>query len=130
MNNINNEKKILIIEDNDVLRNMLQSWLVDLFPECHIQSAPSGEAGLSYMNLIKPDLVIVDIKLPGINGIDVTKNIKASGFNVEVIVLSIFDSINYQNDAYAAGAKYFINKKDMHIRLPLEIQSILNLKRN
>jgi len=130
MNKISHQKQILIIEDNDTLRNLLFSWLTELLPECEIHTAPTGKRGLNYAKLIKPEIVVVDIKLPDIDGIQVTKEIKKYEFKTDVIVLTIFDGINYQRDAYNAGAKSFVYKKDIYIKLPLEIISILDLQRN
>ena len=130
MNKIDHQKKILIIEDNDTLRNLLYSWLTELLPECDFHIVQTGEKGLAYAKLVKPHIVVVDIKLPGMDGLQVTKEIKKYDCECEVIVLTIFDGINYQRDAYNAGARSFINKKDMHIKLPLEIISILELQRD
>jgi DNA-binding NarL/FixJ family response regulator len=129
MRKSNLQNKILIIEDNYTLRDLLHSWLNELMPDCDTYKTSTGEDGLEIIKTLKPDIVIVDIKLPGINGIDVTRMIKNNKDNTEVIVLTICEGINYQNDAYAAGANTFINKKEMHIKLPSAIRSILKDKK-
>ena len=114
-------RKILIVEDNNTLRDMLYSWLNELYPDCKIYLSASGEDGLVMSKIVEPDIMIVDIKLPGINGLEVTRNIKES-INAKVIILTMMEGMNYQNDAYAAGAELFINKKEMHTKLPGAIQ--------
>ena len=124
----NVQHKILIIEDNYTLRDLLQSWLNELMPDCDIYKTSTGEEGIAKIKTLKPDIVVVDIKLPGIDGLEVTRMIKNNGNETEVIVLTICEGVNYQNDAYAAGAKIFINKKEMHIKLPSAIRSIIETK--
>ena len=128
MGKSNEKNTILIIEDNYTLRDLLQSWLNELMPDCDIYKTSTGEEGLEKTKILKPDIVVVDIKLPGINGIEVTKIIKENMADTEIIVLTICEGVNYQNDAYAAGANTFINKKEMHLRLPLVIRSIFESK--
>jgi CheY-like chemotaxis protein len=129
MSERNEQNKILIIEDNSILRDLLRSWLNELMPDCDIYLTSNGEDGLEQTKILKPDIVVVDIKLPGINGLEVTRIIKNNLDKTEVIVLTIYEGVNYKNDAYAAGAALFINKREMHLKLPGAIQSILSAKK-
>lgn len=117
--------KFLIIEDHTALRRSLIFWLSSLFPRSEILEADSGERGLELAESESPDIVIVDIGLPGINGINVTQSIKKKNMKIEVIILTILDGIDYQTDALKAGADSFINKKDMNFLLPNAIRSIV-----
>lgn len=125
MKKVKAQRKILIVEDNHTLRDMLYSWLNELHPDCKIYLSASGEDGMVMSKIVEPDIMIVDIKLPGINGLEVTRNIKGS-INTKVIILTMMEGVNYQNDAYAAGAELFINKKEMHLKLPEAIQFLFN----
>jgi DNA-binding NarL/FixJ family response regulator len=123
-----NNKKILIIEDHDTLRSSLHSWLMELFPGTEIYQAATGEDGLSIAFSVNPDIAIIDICLPGIDGIEVTKLIKKAKLKTNIIILTILNEFDYQNDSYKTGANAFIYKKDMYSKLPTIIQSLLNLK--
>ena len=130
MKQITSDKKILIIEDHNTLRSSLYSWLIELFPGTEIYEAATGEDGLSIAYSINPDVAIVDICLPGIDGIEVTKLLKNAGLKTNVIILTILNEFEYKNDSYKTGANAFIYKKDLYFKLPETIQSILNLKMN
>jgi two-component system invasion response regulator UvrY len=127
MKQITNYKKILIIEDHDNLRSTLHSWLIELFPGTEIYEAATGEDGLSIALSVNPDIAIVDICLPGIDGIEVTKRLKKAKLKTNVIILTILNESSYQNESYKSGANAFIYKKDVSLMLPNTIQSFLNL---
>lgn len=117
---------VLIIEDHDTLRISLSSWVKDLFPKLSIHNSRTGEDGLTLVDKIKPNILIVDIGLPGINGIEVTKLTKKFSPKTQVIVLTMLDGANYENESLDAGAFTFINKRDMYNKLPSVLESILN----
>jgi DNA-binding NarL/FixJ family response regulator len=64
-----------------------------------------------------PDIVLMDIGLPGMNGIEATRRIKAIAPQVRVVILSILEDPEYQADAAAAGASAYVPKRKMHTEL-------------
>lgn len=72
------KKEVVIIEDNDVLRILFQRLLEKEF-DVSISFKQNGMEGLEYARQTKPDLVILDLMLPGMNGFDVLRKIKSEG---------------------------------------------------
>lgn len=100
----------LVVEDNTEFRDVLTLFLRQYFPDIRIDEAEDGEAALDKVNLFQPDMVFMDIKLPGDNGITLTKHIKAVFNGVVIIVLSSYDLPEYRQAAFRHGADCFISK--------------------
>ncbi len=77
---------ILIIEDDDAIRMGLED---DLRLEGYdVASATTGDAGLSQARTFRPDLIILDLMLPGMSGLDICKSVRAEGNTVPILVLT------------------------------------------
>lgn len=100
----------LIVEDNATFRQSLRELLSAHFPSMSIEEAADGKEALLKVGLSVPNLVFMDIKLPGINGLELTKKIKAAHQRIEVIVLTSYDLPEYRDAAYRSGASYFFTK--------------------
>jgi DNA-binding NarL/FixJ family response regulator len=100
----------LIVEDNATFRQSLRELLSVRFPFMSIEEAVDGKEALSKVNTSVPDLIFMDIKLPGTNGLELTKKIKANHEKIEVIVLTSYDLPEYREAAYRSGASYFFTK--------------------
>ena len=100
-------KKILVIDDSLVIRKMVEIALED--EEYEIETAVSGKEGLSKLDTMDPALVILDMMLPDINGIEILKTIKASK-GIPVIMLSGKDSPQMIENAKKEGAEEFLPK--------------------
>lgn len=119
---------VLIIEDHKTLSLSLSSWLKELFPNLTITHASTGTEGLEFAKTNNPDLALIDIGLPDINGLEVTKSIRKLGLKTEIIILTMLDGEKYRQESFSAGAGSFINKKEMYSKLPSEINSFLSSK--
>lgn len=124
------EITLLIVEDHETLRTSLSSWLKDIYPNLNIHCSDNGENGIVIMNRIKPRIMIVDIGLPGIDGIEVTKLTRRFSPETHVIVLTMLDGANYESESLEAGAYSFMNKKEMYSKLPHLINSVLSSQHN
>ena len=69
---------ILIVEDHDDVRRALRDWLELEFPRCRVIEAASGEEAVALIRIESPCLVVMDIRLPGMNGIETTRQIKSA----------------------------------------------------
>lgn len=102
--------KTLIVEDNVSFRQTLLEILAARFPFMSIEEAGEGEEALQKINLLVPDLIFMDIKLPGENGLHLTQKIKAKYPEVVIIILTSYDFPEYREAAYRYGANHFIVK--------------------
>jgi CheY-like chemotaxis protein len=101
--------KILLVEDSTLFRQLLKNTLRDRFPSIQIHEAADGEEALLKTEASLPDLVFMDIRLPGENGLETAKKIKARNPNIIVIILTGFDLPEYR-DASRQCADYFFSK--------------------
>jgi NarL family two-component system response regulator LiaR len=99
--------KILLVDDHDVIRMALRRILgfEDDFEV--IGDVSNAEEALSQLEFISPDIIIMDIKMPGTDGIELTRKVKQKNPDCEVIILSVFSE--YLPQALEAGASgYFL----------------------
>ncbi len=101
---------VLLVEDNATFRKSLKEMLALRFPRLEIGEASDGEEALQELGNINPDIVFMDIKLPGKNGLEVTRIIKKARSEVEVIIFTSYDIPEYREAAFDSGASYFFTK--------------------
>ena len=119
-------KTLLIVDDHTLLRATMRELLHTLNPDLEILEACSGEVALQLVQVSHPNIVLMDIDLPGMNGILTTKQITKTSPDTKVIMLTMLDSVEYINAAQEDGAKEFIPKSKMHIKLMPIINAFLS----
>lgn len=102
--------RILLIDDQTTIRQALQ-MLLEREPGFEIiGGAADGETGIAFVERLKPDLVLVDIEMPGIDGIETTRIIKERFPETNLLVLTGQDDQSYLQRALQAGAKGYLLK--------------------
>lgn len=117
-------KTVLVVDDSIVIRKMVEIALED--EPLAIETAVSGKEGLNIIDNANPDLVILDLMLPDISGIDILKTIKASR-GIPVIMLSGKDSPQMIENAKAEGADAFLPKPFKDEDLVDQIKRLLKI---
>ena len=102
--------KVLIVEDNDNFRLTLRSLLDSRFPSMSFEEATEGSEALEKVSTFDPDLIFMDIKLPGQSGLELTKIIRDSNTEVKIIILTSYDLPEYREAARVGGANHFVSK--------------------
>ena len=102
---------ILIVEDHQGVRQTLREWLELSFPRYQVIEANSGEEGVTVAQAMAPCLVIMDIGLPGMNGIEAAQGIKAAAPATQVVMLTMFDDEAHRADAAAVGVSAYVPKR-------------------
>jgi len=102
--------RVLVVEDSTIFRTLLKETLQSRFPSMEILEAVDGNEAMKEITDRLPDLVFMDIKLPGENGLDLTAKIKTKYPDVIVIVLTSYDTPEYREAAAKAKADYFLAK--------------------
>ncbi len=105
--------KTLIVEDNAPFRVSLKESLEALFPSMIVQEAAEGEEALQKVESFLPGLIFMDIHLPGENGLQLTKKIKATHPALPIIILTNYDIPEYRQAAFEYGANSFIPKDSL-----------------
>jgi DNA-binding NarL/FixJ family response regulator len=111
------KKTILIVDDHPFFREGVKSLLAKQSTYEIAAEAGSGEEGLRKAKEVKPDLVIMDIGLPDVSGIEITRNIRESLADTRVVILSMHLKIEYITKAFRAGATGYITKESATERL-------------
>lgn len=102
--------RVLVVEDQtNILKNQLK--LLSAAPELEIVgTALSGETALEEIGRLSPHVVLLDLELPRMSGIDVTRQVKATHPGVEILIFTIFDDEEKVLDAVRAGASGYLLK--------------------
>lgn len=108
-------KTILIVDDNRQLGKFIQDWLNIVFPDYAIVAVVSGADAIEFFAKEEPVIVIMDIHMPGINGIEATRQLKNEHPHTKVIILSIFDDDVHRCAALSAGASGYVAKAKIGI---------------
>lgn len=106
-------KRIVIVDDHPLFRKGLEQ-LINSSDDGFAICGEAGDAaeGMSVIRQLKPDLVIVDLSLPGANGIELIKNIRAEFTKLPVLILSMHDESLYALRALRAGAQGYVMKQE------------------
>jgi DNA-binding NarL/FixJ family response regulator len=116
---------LVIYEDNDILRESLSS-LIGLAEGYEVLGAfPNGMQVEGQIQGYKPDVILMDIDMPGINGIEAVKKIRAFDKQVHIIMLTVFDDNTHVFNALCAGANGYLLKKHVSDKLIGAIQEVL-----
>jgi DNA-binding NarL/FixJ family response regulator len=102
--------KILIVDDHEVVRDGLKNILTSLDNVLITGEAGNGEEAVKMYLTLKPDVVIMDISMPGMNGIEATRIIKEKDPDAKILILTMHDNQEYLNQIIRSGAKGFILK--------------------
>ena len=102
---------VLIVDDHVPFRKLLRGMICARFPDLSIQEAGDGCEVFQCLTDILPNLVFMDINLPDINGLQLTRSIKTDHPETIVIVLTGYNLPEYREAAYQAGADFFLSKE-------------------
>jgi DNA-binding NarL/FixJ family response regulator len=102
--------KTLIVEDDPMFCQIVREILISKFPSMSVKRAGDAREAFQKFDTYRPDIIFMDIKLPDINGIELTKRMKALNPKVAVVILTNHDTPQYREAAFQSGADYFISK--------------------
>lgn len=103
-------KDALIVDDHPVIRGALKELLEKSFPDMNITEFDGSTSVVNKICGGNWAFVVLDMNLPERNGLDILKNVKASGSNIPIIVFSLYAEDQYAARALRAGAKAYLSK--------------------
>lgn len=102
--------RVLIVDDQALVRAGFK-MILQAQPDIHVVGeAGEGEQALGLVRTLKPDVVLMDIRMPGMDGIEATRRITADHLTTRVVILTTYDLDEYVFDALGAGATGFLLK--------------------
>jgi len=125
---MNEKKRVVIVEDHTLLRAGLRALLAQ-DPDIEIVGeAENGHDAIKVIGAMSPHLVLTDLSMPGMNGIETIVDIKRRFPAVRVLVLTVHKTDEYIHESLRAGADGYILKDASHDELRVAIRSVLNGK--
>ncbi len=103
----------MLVEDNSSFRQVVKNDLQSQFPSMNIIEAGDGVEAFQKIDSHLPNLIFMDIKLPGENGLELTRKIKARYPDIIIIILTSHDLPEYREAATQCKADYFLSKGSM-----------------
>src|SRR3989338_3291387 len=117
--------KILIIEDHDDFRAMVKSYLEKQDFKMEVFEAPTGELGVVKALREKPDIILMDIRLPNMNGIDAASRIKKYLPSCKIVILTMFETEAFRNVFKSQDIEAYIGKSELYEKLVPLLKEIL-----
>jgi len=116
--------RILVVDDHDVVRRGVVSVLASR-PEWEIcGECRNGREAVAAAAEMKPDIVIMDVSMPDMNGIEATRQILKDNSHIQVLVLTMHDSEHMARRVFAAGARGYVLKNDAGAELVPAVEAV------
>ncbi len=116
---------ILLADDHPVVRQGLRLLL-----EAEADFRVTGETGdgqevMDSLERLHPDVLVLDLMLPGLSGLDILRQMQRQSTPARVVILSMYDNVAYVSEAFAAGAKAYVLKKSTAEELVQAIREVV-----
>jgi DNA-binding NarL/FixJ family response regulator len=117
--------RILLVDDHQVVRRGVAGVIGDARPEWEVcGEASTGREAVAAAASLKPDVVVMDISMPDMNGLEATREILKNNPGTEVLILSVHESDQIVHDVLAAGARGYILKQDAGTDLIAALEAV------
>lgn len=117
--------RVIIADDSDLIRDRLQQLLRQFGQVEIVGSYNNGSQALDGLLLLKPDLAILDYKMPGLSGLEVLKGIRKETTVIKIIILTFYSSDYYRQLAMQYGADYFFSKVNDFEKISLLVAGMM-----
>jgi DNA-binding NarL/FixJ family response regulator len=120
--------RILLVDDHELVRRGIRSLLEaeEDFEVC--AEASNGRVAVDLALQLTPDVVVMDIGLPGLNGIEATRRIRKAARRTEILALSLHESEHFAREVLSAGARGYVFKSDAAHEVVDAVRAIRNKK--
>ena len=105
--------RVLLVEDNRIYREAFKDILLQHFPAMSIVEAENADQALQKIKATPPNLIFMDIRLPGMNGLQLTQRVKKDFPKMPVVILTGYDLPEYREAAIQYGADGFLVKESL-----------------
>lgn len=119
------QASVLIVDDHDGVRAAVRDWLSATYPGLRMHEARDAEEALRAAEHARFDIVLMDIGLPGINGVEATRRLRDKFPDSKIVMVSVHDGEAQRAASIAAGAVAFVAKRRVHEGLRAAISRLL-----
>jgi len=117
--------RVILVDDNSRFLTMLERAIAADSRFLVVGRAQSAQEALAQVACLHPDLVVLDLSMPGMNGLEATRQIKTLTRAPHVIMLTFYDTPQHRAAATAAGADHFVCKTELRTQLWPLLNSLL-----
>jgi DNA-binding NarL/FixJ family response regulator len=121
---------ILVVDDHEAMRRGIKGLLADREDWCVCGEAANGLEALDKLALLRPDLVILDLSMPVMGGVEAARRIRKIAPQTKIIIYSTHDAPEIRIAAVLAGAHAYVSKSQAADDLPATIDRVLKSSRN
>ena len=118
--------KILIVEDNNDFRDVVKNILQKQFADLEIFQALTAEAGLGLAAREKPEVILMDIHLPNMNGMEAAKLIQEKVAGCKIIILTMFANEDVRKMCLGSDVEEVIGKNELYQKLIPTVKRLIN----
>lgn len=116
--------RVCVAEDHEIVREGVRA-LIDTQPDlCVVGTAADGESAIRLVRQLNPDVLVLDISMPGLNGIETTARLAREGDAVRVVILSVHEDRAYFRRLVAAGVRAYVLKRSAPAHLIHAIRTV------
>jgi len=117
--------RVIVVDDHAVIRRGVQG-ILHAFPEWELcGEAENGEEGVKLAQSVKPEIIIMDVSMPGLNGLEATRIIHQLLPNTKILLLTLHSSTELVRSAFRAGARGYVLKSDAEHELVRALNVLL-----
>jgi DNA-binding NarL/FixJ family response regulator len=120
--------RILLADDHDVVRRGLSALLTNRPDWQVVGEAQNGREAVSLAVKLKPNVAVLDLSMPELNGLEATRQIRKEVPETEVLVFSMYESEQFVRDLLAAGARGYVLKSDVTTQLLIAVETVARHK--
>ncbi|HEY9089599.1 MAG TPA: response regulator transcription factor [Anaerolineaceae bacterium] len=104
--------RVVLVDDHDVVRKGIRNLLRKAADIVVIGEANNGYDAIKMVNQLRPDVLLLDIEMPGMNGVDVVRKLEEAGLSTNILVLSAYDDQVYIMEMLGSGAAGYLLKEE------------------
>ncbi len=117
---------ILLVDDNKAFLQSAVNFLNSHTEVKIVGIAATGEEGLEKVYELNPDIILLDLSMPGVGGLQVTRMLKSQNVSAKIIIVTLYDTPEYSNLAKIAGADGFLPKSEFGTKIVPLINNLCN----
>ncbi len=115
---------VLVVDDSDDYREAACSWIETLDGLRVAGTARDGDSALEQAGSLRPDLILMDAAMPGTDGFEATRRLKARPDAPRIVIMSLHDSVAIREVAWISGADGFVAKADLTAAFPALVRDL------